>query len=74
MPVVNKKIHRMVKIRRMVIIAEIQGKCYSLLVTKKTQDAILTLIELSEGAIKVLDEAIEGIVIQEPDEENDEEN
>ncbi|KKL99827.1 hypothetical protein LCGC14_1810600 [marine sediment metagenome] len=58
------------KIDRMVLIAEVEGKCYSIIITKETQDAILSLIELSEGGIKVLDEPIEGIQIQEPDEEN----
>ena len=60
MPIDNKKIDRLV------VVAEIEGKCYSILVTKETQEAILTLIELTEGGIKVLDEAIEGIVIQDP--------
>ncbi len=30
------------KIDRMVLIVEVEGKCYSIIITKETQDAILS--------------------------------
>ena len=60
----NLKSNKPKKITDLVVVAKFDdGKCRQILLKKNTQECLLSLINLCERKINVLDEIIEGIDI-----------